>query len=301
MTHLPLYDVVVVGSGAAGLTSALMLGRSMRRVLVVSERARRNSSAEGIRNVPFIEGTEPSELYAKMEKDVSAYDVDFVWDKVVGAQAEDVAIVRTATQGSYAGKLLLLATGVSDQLPAWLPDGTWGKQAFDCPFCHARERAGRPFVCVGEGTVTLEHALLAIQYTDDMTAVVSDPSVVDSDKAVRLREAGGKILLDTVTEATKTVDGNLVLVTGDGHELTAGTVLLSGTKRPRVQIAESIGLDLDEQGYPVSSPFGRTSNPLVWNAGNVSDQYLMWTGAASSGLNAALSISEELAYGDGRR
>lgn len=301
MKKTPPYDVIVLGAGAAGLTSALMLGRSRRRVLVVSERRRRNSSADSVHNIPFIEGTNPSELYGKMERDALSYGVDFVWDNAVSAQAQEFAVVHTANRGSFTGRMLLLATGVIDQLPAWLPDGAWGTQAFDCPFCHTREHAEQPFVCVGEGIVTLEHALFATQHTDDITAIVSDPSVLDSDKAVRLRKAGGRVLLDTVAGATRTPSGALAMVTTQGHELTAGIVLLSGTKRPGTKIAKSIGLELDEHGWPVSSPFGRTSNPRVWNAGNVSDQYLMWTGAASSGLNAALSISEELAWSDGRR
>ena len=91
------------------------------------------------------------------------------------------------------------------------------------------------------------------------------------------------------------------ITTRGGHELSAKLTLLSGVKRPRTGLATAIGLELDESGYVVSSPFGRTSNPLVWKAGNVSDQYLMWTGAASSGLNAAVSLCEELSFGAGKR
>jgi hypothetical protein len=39
--------------------------------------------------------------------------------------------------------------------------------------------------------------------------------------------------------------------------------LLSGVKKPHTKITDAIGLELDEHGYPVTSPFGRTSNPLV--------------------------------------
>jgi thioredoxin reductase (NADPH) len=271
----------------------------MRRVLVVSGPRRRNSFADSVHNIPFIEGTKPSELYDKMERDALAYGVEFVWDEVVSAEAEDIAVVHTANQGSFTGQLLLLATGMTDQLPAWLPDGAWGQQAFDCPLCHTREKAGQSFVCVGEGVDTLEHGLLTVQYTDDLTAIISDPSLLDSDKAVRLRKAGAQVLLDTVVSATTISSGELALVTNEGRTLTAGIVLLNGTMRPNTKIAESIGLESDEQGRPVTSPFGRTSNPRVWNAGN-SYQYYMWTGAASSGLNAAISIGEELAFGEGR-
>ncbi|MER5527205.1 NAD(P)/FAD-dependent oxidoreductase [Streptomyces sp. NPDC002677] len=295
------YDVIVVGAGAAGLSAALMLGRSKRTVLVIGSRTRRNSAVDAVHNIPFAEGTAPGALYSKMEQDAVGYGVDLLWDEATSAKATDGQVVVRTANGTYQAATLLLATGVADELPAWLPQEAWGRLAFDCPYCHTRELEGAPFVCVGEGVVTLEHALLAVQYTKDMTAVIADQAAADSDRAQRLRAAGGKVVVDTVVHAAELPSQELALHTSGGTELTAGIVLLSGTKRPRTGLARQLGLALDADGAPVTSPFGRTSHPRVWNAGNVSDQYFMWTGAASSGINAARSISEELAYGAGRQ
>jgi thioredoxin reductase len=295
------YDVVVVGAGAAGLSAAVMLGRSKRRVLVVSLRTRRNSPAGRVNNVPYAHGTPPAEVYAKMESDAASYGVEFVWDRVLTARAIDEGmIVDTEGSGTFLGERLLLATGPRDELPSWIPEGAWGKTVFDCPYCHTREHDGAAFVAVGAGEETLQHALLCRQYASSLAAVVSDSDSAHGELAVRLGKAGGQIFADTVRSATSREDGGLLLVTEAGRELTAGAVVLdTAIQKPNGLLPAAIGLELNPHGFPRTTLFGRTSHPRVYNTGksNPSSPYFAWTGAASSGLNAARAICEDIAFG----
>ncbi|MFE4857468.1 FAD-dependent oxidoreductase [Streptomyces sp. NPDC056670] len=295
------YEVVIVGAGAAGLSAAVMLGRSKRRVLVISLRNRRNSPADRVNNVPFAHGTAPADVYAKMESDATAYGVGFVWDAALTARATEGGVsVTTRDSGTFHGERLVLATGPRDELPAWIPEEEWGRSVFDCPYCHTREHDGAAFVAVGAGTETLQHALLCRQYASSLTALVSDADSARGDLAVRLLKAGAQVHADTVVSATTRDGGGLLLVTAAGRELSAGAVVLdTAIQKPNTLLPSALGLELNPHGFPRTTLFGRTSHPRVYNTGksNPSSPYFAWTGAAASGLNAARAVCEDIAFG----
>ncbi|MGW1131195.1 NAD(P)/FAD-dependent oxidoreductase [Streptomyces griseoluteus] len=293
-----LYDVIVIGAGPAGLTAATMLSRSMRSTLVVSGPRRRNSPASSVSNVPYADGAAPADIYRKMEEDAGRYGATILWDEVISARAyEDHVVVEGRGHPGLRGRRLLLATGRVDVLPAWLPDGVWGRTAFDCPYCHTYERSGSTFVCVGTGDETLKMAALSRQFAKRMTVLVGDPSASRGRLARLLTRHGVEILSDEVVRASADPAGGVVLETAHGRTLDAETLLLGDVVRPYRKLAEELDLDLSAEGFPETSLYGMTSNPLVYSAGNVEgSSYFMWTGAASSGINAARAICEDLAF-----
>ncbi|BCJ33875.1 oxidoreductase [Actinocatenispora thailandica] len=294
------YDVVIVGAGAAGLSAAVLLARTKHRILIISLTARRNSTAEVINNVPYAHGTRPTDVFAKMEADAKHYGAAFVWDAVDTARASADSIELVTRGGaSYIGRRLLLAAGTVNEMPSWVPMEAWGKAVFDCPYCHTYEHDGAAFVSVGTGEEALKHALLCQQYTKDLTTLVSDPDAAQHEFADRLRMIGSRVFVDSVTSATVLDSGKLRLLTAKGRELIAGTVVLDFIIRPNQLLPRQLGLELSPNGYPRATPFGKTSHPRVYSAGNnPGSPYFMWTGAACSGINAARQICEDIAFGD---
>ena len=59
-----IYDVIIAGGGAAGLSAALVLGRCRRRILLYDDDQHRNSASHAIHCLLGQEGTPPRELYA---------------------------------------------------------------------------------------------------------------------------------------------------------------------------------------------------------------------------------------------
>ncbi|MFD8236337.1 NAD(P)/FAD-dependent oxidoreductase [Streptomyces sp. NPDC059696] len=291
------YDAIIVGAGAAGLTAAVMLGRSRRRVLVVSTRDRRNSTATSMRNVPFAHGERPEVVYAKMERDAERSGVEFLWEAVDDVQAFDEHVaVRTRAGDTYTARRTILATGRYDRIPAWLPEDTWGKTVFECPYCHTYENAGKDFAVVGDGGNTIWMARLAQAHAGRMTVVVRDPEAVSQEQeaADRLIHDGADIVVDQVESARTLNSGEVELRTVQGREIVVGVVLLAEVAQPDQRFTKPLGLQLTEQGYPRTDINGRTSHPLVYSAGNaLGTSYYMWTGAASSGLNAARAAWED--------
>ena len=76
------YDVIVIGGGAAGLSGALMLGRSRRSVLVIDAGEPRNAPAEGVHGFLTRDGMNPRELLAVGRDEVRRYGVEVIDGRV---------------------------------------------------------------------------------------------------------------------------------------------------------------------------------------------------------------------------
>lgn len=122
-------DVVVVGGGAAGLSTALVLARSRRSVVVVDAGEQRNAPADHMHNYLGREGTPPLELARIGREEVESYGATVVRGRVTAAEALPGLVPSfaiTVDDGSrFVARRVVLATGVVDELPdvpAW-PSG----------------------------------------------------------------------------------------------------------------------------------------------------------------------------------
>ncbi|OOV20944.1 hypothetical protein SM007_35705 [Streptomyces avermitilis] len=150
---------------------------------------------------------------------------------------------------------------------------------------------------MGTGDETLKLAALSRQFAKRMTVLVGDPSASRGRLAGLLSRHDVEVLCDEVVRASADPAGGVILETAHGRTLSADTLLLGDVARPYRKFAEDLDLELSADGFPETSLYGMTSNPLVYSAGNVEGSpYFMWTGAASSGINAARAICEDLAF-----
>ena len=143
-----IYDVVVVGGGAAGLSAALVLGRARRRVAVVDAGAPRNAPAAHMQGFLSRDGMPPADLLAAGRAEVTGYGVALIEDQVVEIEAGFV--VRLARGNALQGRRVLVATGVHDELPE-IPGvrERWGRDLLHCPYCHGWEVRDQPIGVLG--------------------------------------------------------------------------------------------------------------------------------------------------------
>ncbi|MGN6127276.1 MAG: FAD-dependent oxidoreductase, partial [Humibacter sp.] len=71
------WDVIIVGGGPAGLSAALLLGRSRRRVLVIDAGSPRNRFAAHVHGILGNEDVAPADLIARGRTEAAAYGVEF--------------------------------------------------------------------------------------------------------------------------------------------------------------------------------------------------------------------------------
>lgn len=81
------YDVVVIGGGAAGLSGALMLGRSRRSVLLIDAGEPRNAPAAGMHGFLTRDGMSPAALLEAGREEIRGYGVQMLNGRVVSAES----------------------------------------------------------------------------------------------------------------------------------------------------------------------------------------------------------------------
>ena len=298
------YDVVVVGGGAAGLSGAIALARSRRRVLVVDAGEPRNAPADGVHNLLGQEGLSPAELVARGRRTLSGYAGEVRAGTVVSARAAGEGFAVTLNDGSQvSARRLLVTSGLVDELPD-LPGVAerWGHQVLHCPYCHGWEVRDQRIGVLATGPAAVHQALLFSQLSDRVTVLahVAPPSAED---AARLGAAGVR-LQEGEVEALVGPEGRLDGVRlVDGAVVPFDAVVVAPRMLARSSLLDSLGLAAVDhpsgmgEHYP-ADPTGRTTVPGVWLAGNVTDIGAQVVGAAAAGLMAGAAINGELIQAD---
>jgi thioredoxin reductase len=115
-----LYDVAIIGGGPAGLSAALVLGRSRRRVVVCDHGRPRNYAAVAVHGFLGMDGVAPGELRRRGVADCEKYGVEFSETKVLNATCDDSNgctrfHLELENGNSIQARKLLIATGVRDE------------------------------------------------------------------------------------------------------------------------------------------------------------------------------------------
>lgn len=300
-----IWDCVVVGGGAAGLSAGLVLGRARRHTLLIDAGEQSNLAAHGVGGLLGHDGRPPAELYALGHGELASYGVQVRAGNVAEIECDDDEFVVRLSEGTCERtRRILLATGMA-YVPPELPglDGLWGRSVFHCPFCHGWEVADQPLAVLARGDRAVHLALLLRCWSDDIV-VLTDGSA-DLDDAGRALLTGAGIQVDERPVATLDGhDGELTAVTfADGSRLPRRGLLVAAALRQRDQLAAQLGVDITEPGPVAEDPVGvdplcRTSIPGVFAAGDLTGEMPQVAGAIAAGSRAAAAVVQSLVADD---
>ena len=308
-----IFDVVVVGGGAAGLSGALALSRARRSVLVVDAGEPRNAPAGHVHNYLGREGTPPAELLAIGRAEVASYGGRVTAGRVASARAwdrDDTGFVVTLDDGrELLARRLLVTTGLVDELPD-VPGlrERWGRDVLHCPYCHGFEVRDQALGVLASNGFAVHQALLFRQWSDDVTLFLDGGPAPSDDDAERLAARGIRVVADAVERLVVEDDRLVGLALAGGDVVARGAVVVSPRFTARSAVLESLGLhpvEVEMQGVVFGSsipaePTGATTVPGVWVAGNVTDLRAQVLPAAAGGLNAAAMLNADLIEEDTR-
>jgi len=302
------YDVVVVGAGSAGLSAALVLGRSRRRTLVLDGGEPRNAPASGAHGFFTRDGVPPLELLRIGREQLQPYrSVEVRWARATGAAGEDSAFEVTLDDGSVVGaRKLVLASGVVDELPE-TPGfrELWGRGVYHCPYCHGWEVRDRPLAVYARGEEAIERATLIRNWSRDLVVLSDGPSELDAAGLERLSALGVPVKearISRLAGAEDGKDGPVRVLFEDGAEISCAGIFYMPTMRQRSGLAESLGCEFVEAG-PVSvvgsDPLTReTTVPGVYVAGDAGNPIHQVILAASTGASAGAFVNNALTRAD---
>jgi thioredoxin reductase len=291
-----LWDCAIVGGGAAGLSAALVLGRARRRVLVLDIGEQSNRPAHGIGGLLGHDGRGPAELYSRGRAELAAYPTVQVRDaRVTGGSPQDGGFTLSTADGdTVEAARLLLATGMDYAVPD-LPGVAelWGGSVFHCPYCHGWEVRDGALAVLGN-TAAAHRALLLRGWSADVVLLTDGPADLDVDERRQLQQAGVPVVERRVAGVRGHGGALEVVLFADGGELPRDGLLVAAPPRQRSSLASDLGAELTERDTVDVDPFGQTTVPGLYAAGDVSSLMPQVASAIAEGSRAAAVINGDL-------
>ncbi len=290
------YDVVVVGGSAAGLSAALVLSRTRRRVLVVDSGVPRNAPAAHMHGFLSRDGMSPADLLAVGRHEVRGYG-----GEVRGVSVTHVVADRTTTftvslsDGTQvSARRLLVATGLRDELPevSGLAE-RWGRDVLHCPYCHGHEVADQALAVLGSAPESVRYAQIVRQWSGDVILVMPIGILTDLQRT-QLESRGVEVVEGTVQQILVEKDRLKGLQMDDGRVMARDAVFVPPRLVPNNDLLMQLGCVMDDVGWVSAGPSGATSAPGVWVAGNVVNPRAQVITAAGEGSAAAIELNADL-------
>ena len=303
----PLRNVIIIGSGPAGLTAALYTARANLKPLLIEglEAGGQLMLTTMVENYPgHRDGIMGPDLMAEMRGQAEKFGAEIVRDHagLVDVCAQPM-IVKTSS-AEYTTKTLIIATGASARLLGLPSERTlMGHGVSTCATCDGYFFRGQEIAVVGGGDSAMDEAVFLTRFTSKVTVVhrrdTLRASKIMQDKA----RANPKIawMLDSeVEDILGAPPGKVKCMvvrhnkTGVRTELPVRGVFVAIGHTPNTALFKG-QLELDANGYIVTHDGAKTSVSGVFACGDVQDQiYRQAVTAAGSGCMAALDAEHFL-------
>jgi thioredoxin reductase (NADPH) len=311
-------DVLIIGSGPAGLTAAIYTARANLSPLVIEGQPSSTSDQPGgqlmlttdIENFPgFIEGLAGPELMSNMRAQAARFGAEFITSKVDRIDFSSTPFRAWAPDPStgepveHRARSVIVSTGARS-LMLGLPaeERLLSRGLSTCATCDGFFFRGQDIAVIGGGDSALEEALFLTKFGETVTIVHRRKelraSKIMQDRAFKnpkIRFVWDSVVTDLVGE-TK-VEGLKLrnTVTGEESTLAVGGVFVAIGHVPNTDVFKGV-LDMEETGYLITQPGSTATNiPGVFAAGDVQDHtYRQAITAAGSGCMAAIDAERWL-------
>ncbi len=315
LTDKRVHDTIIIGGGPAGCSAALHLAYHQRDVLVLDRgTSPMHFHTNSIMN--YADGNlyhEGRTLLRQLQGSARNAGAEFKSANVVevAGRYPEFRITtdssfRTKDQSIYYCKTLLYSTGTARKHPKvngmwrqWLPVANVGNAAFYCPDCEAPLCRDKDVLIVTSGTVggALHTARSLTRFTDKIRILMTEDAYmsIDDQDLTKLDESGFEWIRGKITNVDYPAPGKVQSVTLDsGERLRAEVFFVAHIAEARSELAQQIGVDVDQRGNIITDKRGKTNVEGIWAAGDVRPITQQIAMAVGTGNYAALMINQFL-------
>ena len=303
-------EVIIIGSGPAGLTAAVYSARASLKPLLIEglEAGGQLMMTTEVENYPgFRSGILGPDLMAEMRAQAERFGTDIIQGDVSAIQLDSAPFTVTTNTGTHQSKSLILATGASARLLGLESEKKlMGHGVSTCATCDGYFFRDKPIVVVGGGDSAMEEATFLTKFASHVTLVHRREefraSKIMQDKA----RANEKISfeLNTIVEEIEGVAQGVVTAvvlrninSGVVRNLDVEGVFVAIGHTPNTSLVHG-QIELDENGYIVPQQGTQTSVRGVFACGDVQDHvYRQAITAAGCGCMAAIDAERYLEGG----
>jgi thioredoxin reductase (NADPH) len=304
---MPPRNVIVIGSGPAGLTAALYSARANLSPLVIEgiDAGGQLMMTTAVENFPgWPEGIMGPDLMAGMRAQAERFGAELVRDNVTAVDVRTRPFSVTVDDRTFEAHTVIVATGASAKLLG-LPNERrlMGHGVSTCATCDGFFFRNKPIAVVGGGDSALEEATFLTRFASSV-AVIHRRDTLRASKIMQDKaRANPKIRFIWDTEVVDVRDPEMGVVsrlqlrhvkTGATSEIDVEGLFVAIGHTPNTSLFKG-QLAMDDGGYLVTHDGTRTNVPGVFACGDVQDHvYRQAITAAGSGCMAAIDAERYL-------
>jgi thioredoxin reductase (NADPH) len=302
-------DLIIIGSGPAGLTAALYAGRANLKPLLIEGEPQGPGDQPGgqlmntteIENFPGVIGLQGPELMAKMREQAATFGADILTKRVTKVDLSSRPFGVWVDEHEYRAGALIIATGAQSLMLGL--DGEYrllGRGVSTCATCDGFFFRGKNIAVVGGGDSAMEEGLFLTKFADSVTIIHRRDSLRASQIMQDRAKANPKIKFHW-NATVQAINGAEVLESvtlrdtksGATSQLKLDGLFIAIGHQPSSELFKG-QLDMDPAGYLKTTGVA-TSVPGVFAAGDVADpRYRQAVTSAGTGCMAALDAQHFL-------
>lgn len=284
-----MYDVIIIGTGPAGITAGIYAKRSNLNVLIIGKNKSALEKVKQIDNyygLPHIDG---KTLYLNGTKQVKELGVELIDEEVIGITMDyqnNSSFVIKTINSTFETKTVILATGMLRTTPkiANLLNYVDTNISF-CAICDGFFYRNKKVCVIGYNEYALEEAKELLKVTPNVTILTNgkastftnDPLILVNTETIKAFK--GEERIEQIELETSTLDVN-------------GVFIAWGTPGG-LEFAKKLGLELDNN-MVITNKNMETNIPGIYACGDMTGQPYQIHKATYEGMQAALAISKYL-------
>ena len=307
------YDLIVLGGGPAGMSSAIYGSRSRLKTLVLEAKRKTGgqpSTYHDMENYPGVPETTASELMENFRTHAEKFGTEFKKGEVKSLEVDGFEKIIKCKKGEeYRAKSVVIATGAEPRKLGIKGEEEFkGKGVSYCATCDADLFTDLDIVVVGNGNSAVEESIYLTKFVNKITMIViHDEGVMDAEKILQEKAMENdkiEFVWNSVLEEIKgegIVEKAVVknIKNGEKSEIDCSGVFFFVGRVPSTDFLEGV-VDLTEHGYVKTTKQMETNQPGVYAVGDVRNKVVRQViTAAGDGATAAVmaqSYIEEEEY-----
>ena len=287
------YDVIVIGGGPAGLSTALYTTRLGHNTAVLDRGGGRAAMMADTHNVLGVTEDVSGKEFLDISTDqIRDYGGDFRRERVTNVERRDDDRFEVTTDDStYAAKRVVIGTGFNDERPD-PPLPRTGRGLHYCLHCDAYTFVEESVYVMGHGNSAAHVAMIMLNFTGDVDLLTRGAEPTWSEDTGQLLDAHPVDVIDEELDGMWKQDdgwlGGFEFADGTSREYKGGFAMYGSDFN--TELAEGLGCDLTESGAIEVDDHGNTSVDGVYAVGDVTPGHNQIPVAVGEGAKAGIDI-----------
>ncbi len=295
-----MYDIIILGAGVAGLTSAIYALRQGKKVLVLEKNSFGGQiiNAQDIENYPGTNHISGYELSLNIYNQAKELGMEYKQEEVLEIDSSNKSI-RTNKE-SYTYKALIIAMGLEKRkLGLENEQDLIGSGVSYCATCDGAFFKHKNVAVVGGGNTALEDALFLSEYVNKVYLIHRRDTFRGDENTLSKIKAKENIELVLNSIPTKLVGKPLEQIEVEDKNnnkklLDVNGIFIAVGQKPSTEILRNI-LELDEYGYIITDKKNKTSQKYIYAAGDITKKEVrQLTTAVADGTIAAINACRDI-------